>query len=166
MLKGDNVLNFSRKYYIFGALLMAGIAAFFVWKKFWAMAAVFAALFVLYVFLLVRMIIKEKKEAKHSNSFKQIKLIATDGQRRAYQTFYPSLLDGIEDWEREEIEDYIWDCFNSGHYWDMAPLLPKLTKYDGIDALKKGYSSADGDYQRSECAQVLYRVTGDEQYKI
>ena len=57
-------MNFSRKYYIFGALLMAGIAAFFVWKKFWAMAAVFAALFVLYVFLLVRMIIKEKKEAK------------------------------------------------------------------------------------------------------
>ena len=147
--------------------MVAG-SVFFVWLKHWVLFACCAGAFVIYVVMFVKSYVKSKKEAKHSNAFKQIKLIATDGQRRAYQTFYPSLLDGIEDWEREEIEDYIWECFNSGHYWDMAPLLPKLTKYDGIAALKKGYSSAGAgeDWKRSECAWVLYRVTGDEQYKI
>ena len=146
---------------------MAGIAAFFIWKKFWVMAAVFAALFVLYIFMLVRKIIKEIREARHSDSFKEIKLIATDGMRRSYQTFYPSLLDGIYDWEREEIEDYIWDCFNNGGYWDMAPLLPKLTKYDGLVTLKKRYPTVSESFEgRKLYASVLYEATGDEQYKI
>ena len=147
-------------------LLGVALVAFFIWMKNWAQAAVFAVMTLSVVVLLVRFIIKEKKEAAHSEAFKEIKRIVNDGYRRAYQSFSPSLLEGIQDWEREEIEDYIWDCFHNKGFSDMAPLLPKLTKYDGIAALKKSYASADNDLKAREYAFALYQATGDEQFKI
>ena len=159
-------MKIDKKYYIFAILLGVALVAFFIWIKNWARSAVFAVMTLSAVVLLVRLILKEKKEAAHSEAYKEIKRIVNDGYRRAYQSFNPSLLDGIQDWEREEIEDYIWDCFNNQKCWDMAPLLPKLTKYDGIAALKKRYSSSGNDLEVKECAFALYQATGDEQYKI
>ena len=159
-------MKIDKKYYIFAMLLGVALVAFFVWMKNWALSAVFAVMTLSAVVLLVILIIKEKKEAAHSEAFKEIKRIVNDGYRRAYQSFYPSLLDGIQDWEREEIEDYIWDCFHNKGFCDMARLLPKLTKYDGIAALKNSYSSADNDLKAREYAFALYEATGDEQYKI
>ena len=159
-------MKIDKKYYIFAMLLGVALVAFFRCIKNWALSAVFAVMTLSAVVLLVRLIIKEKKEAAHSEAFKEIKRIVNDGYRRAYQSFYPSLLDGIQDWEREEIEDYIWDCFHNKGFCDMARLLPRLTKYDGIAALKKSYSSADNDLKAKEYAFALYEATGDEQYKI
>ena len=159
-------MKIDKKYYIFAILLGVALVAFFIWIKNWALSAVFAVMTLSAVVLLVRLILKEKKEAAHSEAYKEIKRIVNDGYRRTYQSFYPSLLDGIQDWEREEIEDYIWDCFHNKGFSDMAPLLPKLTKYDGIAALKKSYASSGNDFEVRECAFALYEATGDEQYKI
>ena len=51
--------------------------------------------------------------------------------------YYPNTLEEIYDWEREEVEDIIWDAFFNKKEIELAQFLPKLEKYDGIKALKK-----------------------------
>ena len=46
------------------------------------------------------------------------------------------IMEEIYDWERDEVEDIIWDSFINKNEVELVPLLPKLEKYDGIKALK------------------------------
>lgn len=51
--------------------------------------------------------------------------------------YYPQIMEEIYDWEKEEVEDIIWDAFINKNEVELAPLLPKLDKYDGITILKE-----------------------------
>ena len=135
------------------------------------MRILFGLVFVSAIFRLVALIIKERREKildeTHSSAFKEIMRVADSGYLRSYQSFYPEMLDGLYDWERKETEDFIWSSFHDRGYLDMAPLLPKLTRYDGVAGLKEKLSSLDEDNeQRKNIARVLYAATGDEKYNM
>lgn len=51
--------------------------------------------------------------------------------------YYPELMGEIYDWEREEVEDIIWDAFFNKNEIELAQFFPELKKYDGIKALKE-----------------------------
>ena len=79
--------------------------------------------------------------------------------------YYPNTLEEIYDWEREEVEDIIWDAFFNKKEIELAQFLPKLEKYDGIKALKKSpYLLQVPSKASVEIGKILYEVTGDEEY--
>ena len=79
--------------------------------------------------------------------------------------YYPNTLEEIYDWEREEVEDIIWDAFFNKKEIELAQFLPKLEKYDGIKALKKSPYLLQVPSEASvEIGKILYEVTGDEEY--
>lgn len=79
--------------------------------------------------------------------------------------YYPRIMEEIYDWERDEVEDIIWDAFINKKEVELAPFLPKLKKYDGIKALKESpylfQIPSDGS---AEIGKILYEVTNDEKY--
>ena len=79
--------------------------------------------------------------------------------------YYPHIMEEIYDWEREEVEDVIWDAFINKHEIDLAPFLPKLEKYDGIKALKESpYLVQVPSDASAEIAKIIYEDTDDEEY--
>ncbi|MCR5250104.1 MAG: SMI1/KNR4 family protein [Lachnospiraceae bacterium] len=152
-------------YYLVSTIVLMLAAVFFFWygrKEFGVFCAVAAALNLFWFILAVR---NEKKEASHSQAYKDLKHIAGSGYERTYRGFYPELLNGIYDWERDETEDYIWHCFQDLGYYDMAPLLPALKKYDGVKALREKLSSKEQNgYDERTIAHALYAATGEEEY--
>lgn len=79
--------------------------------------------------------------------------------------FYPGVMEEIYDWEREEVEDIIWDAFNNRNEIGLAQFLPKLEKYDGMKALKESpYLLQIPSEASVEIGKILYEVTGDEAY--
>ncbi len=79
--------------------------------------------------------------------------------------YYPNTLEEIYDWEREEVEDIIWDAFFNKKEIELAQFLPKLEKYDGIKALKESPYLLQVPSEASvEIGKILYEVTGDEEY--
>ena len=79
--------------------------------------------------------------------------------------YYPQIMEEIYDWERDEVEDIIWDSFINKKEVELAPLLPKLKKYDGIKALKESpYLSQIPSEASVEIGKVLFEVTDDENY--
>lgn len=79
--------------------------------------------------------------------------------------YYPRLMEEIYDWEREEVEDIIWDAFGNKKEIELAQFLPKLKKYDGIKALKESpYLLQIPSEASVEIGKILYEVTGDEDY--
>lgn len=46
-------------------------------------------------------------------------------------------MEEIFDWERDEVEDIIWNTFYKNSDTELDLFLPKLQKYDGIKALKE-----------------------------
>lgn len=78
--------------------------------------------------------------------------------------YYPNTLEEIYDWEREEVEDIIWDAFFNKKEIELAQFLPKLEKYDGIKALKESPYLLQVPSEASvEIGKILYEVTGDEE---
>ena len=66
--------------------------------------------------------------------------------------YYPRVMEEIYDWEREEVEDIIWDAFFN-------------KKDDGIKALKENpYLLQIPSEASVEIGKILYEVTGDEKY--
>ena len=79
--------------------------------------------------------------------------------------YYQNTLEEIYDWEREEVEDIIWDAFFNKKEIELAQFLPKLEKYDGIKALKESPYLLQVPSEASvEIGKILYEVTGDEEY--
>lgn len=74
-------------------------------------------------------------------------------------------LENIYDWERELAEDIIWNKFVEGKDSDLAIFMPKLTRYDGIGALKsildKFIVPSGASFNISE---TLYIVTNEKEY--
>lgn len=79
--------------------------------------------------------------------------------------YYPRVMEEIYDWEREKVEDIIWDAFSNKREIELAQFLPKLEKYDGIKALKESpYLLQIPSEASVEIGKILYEVTGDEDY--
>lgn len=79
--------------------------------------------------------------------------------------YYPRILEEIHDWEREEVEDIIWDAFTNNNEIELASFLPKLEKYNGIKALKESpYLFQIPSGASVEIAKTIYEATGDEDY--
>ena len=79
--------------------------------------------------------------------------------------YYPRVMEEIYDWEREEVEDIIWDAFFNKKEIELAQFFPKLKKYDGIKALKESHYLLQIPSEASvEIGKILYEVTGDEKY--
>lgn len=79
--------------------------------------------------------------------------------------YHPWIMEGIYDWERDEVEDIIWDAFFNKKEVDLALFFPKLKKYDGIKALKESpYLFQIPSGASVEIAKVLYEAIEDETY--
>ena len=79
--------------------------------------------------------------------------------------YYSQIMEEIYDWEREEVEDMIWDAFMNKREIGLAQFLPKLKKYDGIKALKDSLTLFQIPSEASvEIGKTLYESTGDENY--
>ena len=77
----------------------------------------------------------------------------------------PEVMEEIYDWEREEVEDIIWDAFFNKNEIELAQFFPKLKKYDGIKALKESpYLLQIPSEASVEIGKILYEATGDEGY--
>ena len=78
---------------------------------------------------------------------------------------YPKVMEEIYDWEREEVEDIIWDAFFNKNEIELAQFFPKLKKYDGIKALKESpYLLQIPSEASVEIGKILYEATGDDGY--
>lgn len=79
--------------------------------------------------------------------------------------YYPRIMEEIYDWERDEVEDIIWDAFMNKNEVELAIFLPKLKKYDGIKALKENpYLFQIPSNASAEIGKILYETTEDEDY--
>jgi len=159
-------MEFGKKYYIIATIVSIIGCAWFFMLGYAGLGLLCAVMFVTNAALCIRLFMNEKKDELHSPAYKHLKNIEKSGYARAYEGYTSNQLEGIYDWERDDIEKYIWESFTSRGFWDMASLLPQLTKYDGIAGLKEKYSTIENKDQKKEIASVLYAVTGDEQFNI
>ena len=93
-----------------------------------------------------------------------IKQLSANGSDKM-DGYYPEVMEEIYDWEREEVEDIIWDAFFYKNEIELAQFFPKLKKYDGIKALKESpYLLQIPSEASVEISKILYEATGDEGY--
>ena len=86
---------------------------------------------------------KNKKwEAVHSEEFKRFYRAVGNSYEYAYTEFYPESFDKIYEWERDELEDFIWNRYLRGTI-KFARILPYLKKYDGAGKLREDLLSPD-----------------------
>lgn len=79
--------------------------------------------------------------------------------------YYPRIMDEIYDRERDDVENIIWNTFNNNKDYELAKFLPKLKKYNGIEALKGTLIQCNIPSDNSvTIAKVLYEYTGDNKY--
>ena len=77
----------------------------------------------------------------------------------------PQTMEKIFDWERDEVEDLVWEYFYNQGDNELCDLLPKLRKYDGMNALKERVSRLKiPSYASVVVSKVLYDCTGEESY--
>lgn len=79
--------------------------------------------------------------------------------------YYPMLLEKTYDWEREDVEDIIWNGFVDRKDSDMAMFMPKLKKYNGMEALKSKLEVCTVPSGGSvNIAETLYITTNEIKY--
>ncbi len=79
--------------------------------------------------------------------------------------YYPKIMEEIYEWEREEVENIIWDAFNNRNEIGVAQFLPKLKKYDGIKALKEcSFLNQIPSESSVIIGKILYETTDDKEY--
>lgn len=105
------------------------------------------------------------EKAKNSRAYEYlIKQLSAVGSQKK-DGYYPRIMEEICDWERDEVEDIIWDAFINKNEVELAAFLPKLKKYDGIKALKESpYLFRIPSGASAEIGKILYEATGDENY--
>lgn len=85
--------------------------------------------------------------------------------RERLDGYDPQTLERVFDWERSEVEDTIWDYFNNHNDVGLSIFLPKLKKYDGIEALKSSkYLNQVPSEISVVMSRILYDSTGDDRY--
>jgi hypothetical protein len=102
---------------------------------------------------------------ENSQAYKDfIKQIEATG-RDKMDGYYPLTLENIYEWEREEIEDIIWDYFVNKNDSGLAIFMPKLKKYKGIDALKSKLDTFNIPSGGSvNIAEILYIISNEKKY--
>lgn len=102
---------------------------------------------------------------QNSNAYGHlIKQLNASGAERK-DGYYPHIMEEIYEWEREEVEDIIWNAFTNCNEIGLALFLPKLVKYDGIKALKESpYLFQIPSEASTEIGRILYEATDDEEY--
>ncbi len=84
-------------------------------------------------------------------------------ERRA--VYYFQYLDEVYDWERQDIEDAIYQKFVKENDLGFAELMPKLTKYNGVETLElKQQALISSDKPNFNIAKTLYNVTRDNKH--
>ena len=79
--------------------------------------------------------------------------------------YYPRIIDEIQDWERDEVEDIIWDAFINKSDVELAIFLPKLKIQNGIKALNESpYLLQIPSNASARIGKIIYENTGDEDY--
>lgn len=90
------------------------------------------------------------------------------GMEKAYGGFAPDTLDRIYDWERDEVEKAIYMKFQFSGDGDLAFLVAKLQKYDGVEALNKqlraGLAVSEYSMRMAFIAGAAYDATWIEDY--
>lgn len=90
------------------------------------------------------------------------------GMERAYGGFAPDTLDEVYDWELEEVEDAVWTRFKFSGDGDLADLVSKLQRYDGVEALKEklreGITVSEYSSRMVFIAAAVYEATSIEDY--
>ena len=100
-----------------------------------------------------------------SNGYKYLMNQINATGRERLDGYYPRIMEEIYEWERDEVEDIIWDGFNNKQDTDLAMFFPKLKKYDGITALKNFLSTCNIPSGNSlNVAKVLLDETNDVRY--
>ncbi len=85
--------------------------------------------------------------------------------RKKLDGYYPLTLENIYDWERDEVEDIIWKNFVDRNEIGLAQFLPKLKKYNGIEALKTKLNFCIVPSGNSvDIAEALYNATEEKKY--
>ena len=108
-------------------------------------------------------LLERKATMENSKGFVHIMTQINATGRQKMEGYWQDALECIYDWERETIEDIIWNNFDSDSM--LAQFLPRLQKYDGIEKLRKSLTKYSIPCDASvEIAQVLYAETEDEQY--
>ena len=97
---------------------------------------------------------------EHSDEYRKFMKYLGSSIQEKLDGFDDDLLEKIYDWERDEVEDIIWNMFHGVAGGVFACYLPKLSNYDGLNALKRSLS----EYSNIETAKVLYESTGDDSY--
>ena len=79
--------------------------------------------------------------------------------------YYPKILEEVYDWERNDVEDIIWNNFVYKNDFDLSVFLPTLKNHNGIETLKDKLKKCSIPGGNSvSIAKVLYESTGDEYY--
>ena len=93
-----------------------------------------------------------------------IKMIKATG-REKMDGYYSKTMEEIYDWERDEVEDIIWEKFQKDRDSMLSDFLPKLKKYDGITALEKISTKVTvPSYASIDISKALYNSTLKTKY--
>lgn len=103
----------------------------------------------------------------HSEAYIEFfRYLNATGMERAYGAYSPDTLNEIYDWERDEVEEKIWQEFN--FHGILSDLVSKLQKYDGVEALneklREGIISSEYSSRMVDIASALYEATSIEDY--
>ena len=73
---------------------------------------------------------------ENSSEYKQFLSFINASTREKMDGYKLNIFENIYEWERDELEDIIWERFNNESNIELACYLPQLKKYDGIEALQ------------------------------
>lgn len=106
---------------------------------------------------------------EHSEAFTEFfRQLNATGMERAYGAYAPDTLERIYDWESSDVEKTIWRGFKYKDDADLAELVTKLQRYDGIEALKerysKGITASESSWKMVFISEALYKATLIDDY--
>nr|WP_314080029.1 hypothetical protein [uncultured Leptotrichia sp.] len=104
-------------------------------------------------------------EREHSFAYIDlIKTVKATG-REKLDGYYSKTMEEIYDWERDEVEDIIWEKFQRDRDSMLSDFLPKLKKYDGITALEEASTKVTvPSYASIDISKTLYNSTLKTKY--
>ena len=106
----------------------------------------------------------KEEQMEHSKAYEDfIKFYNATGMERIYGGYDKKMLEKIYDWERDEVEDLIWEGFKKDKF--LVDFLPELKKYDGLKVVEETLEQMSiPNYNSVEFAVVLYEHTRDEKF--
>ncbi|MBR0428757.1 MAG: hypothetical protein IJK17_01585 [Lachnospiraceae bacterium] len=101
----------------------------------------------------------------NSNAYSSfVQQINAEGSERT-KGYNPFLFEEIYEYEREDVEELIWDTFTNKNDCELAIFMPQLKKYDGLTALKKKMSFFPFESYANLCILIaLYKATYEKEY--